>query len=104
MGRRATRYDHRDANESPLLKAAREMGVTIERAPPLDNWGWFPKLVQWIPIEVKNPDGKNRFERSQKDFMRRCDLTGAPYFVWRTIDDVVRDCNLRTLRREHAAV
>jgi hypothetical protein len=85
---------HRDANEPKLLAAAAKCGALWVQAGPLDGWvrpvsGRYPR--QWIPVEIKNPDGKNRYEKSQIEFMDLCNAIGAPYFTWRTTDDVVCD-------------
>lgn len=89
-----TRHNKRDANESDLLREVRKIGCDWVEAGPLDGWAWspcgrFPK--QWIPVEVKNPAGRNRLQPGQSEFIAHSAATGRPYFIWRTLDDCIRD-------------
>lgn len=88
------RRNKRDANESDLLTEVRKIGCDWHEAGPLDGWVWapcgrFPR--QWVPVEVKNPGGRNRFQDGQKEFIALCEQTRRPHFVWRTLDDCIRD-------------
>lgn len=86
MSRRATRYNHRDGNETLIVAALAAMGVDWVEAPPLDGWCF---LGQWIPVEIKNPNGRNRKTDSQNDFIDACERDGKPYRIWRSANDAV---------------
>jgi hypothetical protein len=100
VGRHATRYNNRDANERTLLDVAAHMGVEFLEAPPLDGWVF---IQRFIPVEIKNPDGKAKpgrkgeFRESQETFIERCKRNGWPYLIWRTTGDVINSIN--ALRR-----
>jgi hypothetical protein len=90
--RRYTR-NRRDANEQGLLFLAHRLGATWVEAGPLD--GWIAHRGRWICVEIKNPDGRNRLQPSQEAFLSTCQQQGAPVYVWRTEDDVLRDLQAR---------
>lgn len=98
MPRRA--YNNRDDNEPALLDTLDEMKAEWVEAGPLDGWVF---VQHWIPVEIKNPEGKSRpgrkgeFRQKQIDFIAKCKLTGRPYLVWRTSEDVIDTVN--ALRR-----
>jgi len=77
----------RDANEPALVKFARQIGAHLELAPPLDWWCFW--RGQWTPVEIKNPDGLNRYTDEQILFLARCKERNAPVWTWRTEDDVL---------------
>ena len=79
----------RDANESDLFHVAEQLAAVLVRAPPLDAWSYYRGL--WVPVEVKNPEGLNRYTRAQERFIQLCAIAGAPMFTWRTSSDVLRD-------------
>lgn len=87
MNRRATRYDHRDGTEPAILEALASMGVAVYKAPPLDLLIW---LGYWVPVECKTATG--RLTPGQKDFIADCVAAGRPYYLWRSVDDAIRDC------------
>lgn len=87
MNRRATRYDHRDANEPTILEALIRMGVAVYKSAPLDLLVF---TGSWVPTEIKTEDG--RLTPGQKDFIADCIAAGRPYYLWRSVDDCVRDC------------
>jgi hypothetical protein len=94
--KRATRYENRDANESPLLEVVAKCGGTWEWGRPLDGWVYAPRgrfPCQWVPCEIKNAEGKNRFQDSQLEFFARALRLEQPFYVWRTADDVLIDLN-----------
>jgi hypothetical protein len=86
-GRYATRHNHRDANEGQLVLAAEQIGAGWIEAGPLD--GWTVHKGVWVPVEIKNPQGRNRYQRGQAEFITLCGRIGAPVFTWRTVDDVI---------------
>ncbi len=58
----------RDANEPDIRKALHKAGVqTWPLDKPMDLLCFWRK--QFFLLEVKNPDGKNRVEESQQEFM-----------------------------------
>lgn len=90
------RRNRRDENEPALFKVARRLGAIIEKQGPLD--AWVNAAGEWFPVEVKDPKrlgDADEFEPTQLAFMSRCQLQGAKFRVWRTADDVVRDCGWR---------
>lgn len=76
----------RDANEPELVRLARLLGVLMEKHPPLDWWAFY--RGQWIPVEIKNPDGRNRLTDKQVLFLARAKERDAPVWIWRSEDDV----------------
>jgi hypothetical protein len=80
-------FNNRDDNEPELKLYAEAMGMNVFEGGPLDLW--IPWLGGgFLPVEVKNPNGRNRFQSSQEDFMALCDSMGWHYATWRTVDDV----------------
>lgn len=86
MSRYATRFNKRDANEAPILDALEAMGVNWIEAGPLD--GWINVAGQWIPCEIKMPDG--RFTAGQKAFIDICKAFSWPHVVWRTPEEAIQ--------------
>lgn len=80
-------YNHRDANEPALKAVAERLGAVIVEGGPLDLWAYARGL--WVPVEVKNPEGRNRLQPSQVEFRQLCERIGAPTWLWRTADDVI---------------
>lgn len=78
--------NHRDGNEADLLEVFAKVGGSWKQGGPLDGWALF--RGDWIPTEIKNPKGKNRYRKSQLEFIAWCIANNAPYWVWRTEDDV----------------
>ena len=91
---RATRHNHRDANEAHLLALAYQLGLDWVEAGPLDGLVW---LGQWMPVEIKNPKGRNRLQPGQRAFITLCVAQGRPYAVWREENDVIHAANLRAI-------
>jgi len=87
----------RDDNEAELVRVAESLGALWIEGEPLDGWvhsSWHG----WVPVEVKQPSRRGRkyeFEKSQMDFFKWCESVGAAYWVWYTVDDVLRDLNAR---------
>lgn len=81
----------RDDNEPELIKVARAIGAQMECSGPLDWWCFFRH--RWTPVEIKNPEGKNKYTDEQVLFLIRCKEREAPVWTWRTADDVIRDLN-----------
>lgn len=79
----------RDINEGELIALARQLGAEFEKAPPLDWWCGF--RGRWVPLEIKNLDGRNRYTDAQTRFQIRCNERQLPMWVWRTESDVYRD-------------
>lgn len=94
-GRHATRHNQRDDNEPAILRVLKQMSVEWIEAGPLDGWIY---IGQWIPVEIKNPEGKNRFRPGQKLFVESCQALGRPHMVWRGASDVIADV---TTARQH---
>jgi hypothetical protein len=83
----------RDANESPLVALARMIGAEFEMIGPLDWWVGF--RGRWVPLEIKNIDGKNEYTDKQVRFLIRCKERQLPVWTWRTEADVYRDLGAR---------
>jgi hypothetical protein len=81
----------RDANEGPLVTLARRLGAHWMQIGPLDGWVWVERFDRWVPVEVKNPEGKNKYTPAQKRFLADCAAMNAPVWTWRTESDVLRD-------------
>lgn len=84
------RFDaRRDANEGPLVSAARQLGAQMERTGPLDWWcGW---RGAWFPVEVKTAKGK--YTDAQVLFLARCKEHNTPVHTWRNLIDVMVSLN-----------
>ena len=78
----------RDANEGALISLARQIGAEFEKIGPLDFWVGF--RGRWVPLEIKNPDGKNQYTESQIRFLARCVERQLPVWTWREEGDVYR--------------
>lgn len=83
----------RDANEPGLVKVARQLGAQMECFPPLDWWAFNRGC--WVPVEIKNPEGRNKYTDEQVLFLARCKERGSPVWTWRTTEDVVKSFNGR---------
>lgn len=83
----------RDANEPQLVELARMLGAHMECTGPLDWWCYWRGA--WIPVEIKNPDGRNRYTPEQIKFLARCKERGAPVWTWREEADVYRSLGAR---------
>lgn len=85
--------NHRDDNEPELVKKALEVGAHWVEAGPLDGWvGWRGR---WYPCEIKNVDGRNRFQEVQLSFIKQVTLRGLPVWVWRNAQDVYSSLGVR---------
>lgn len=83
----------RDLNEPELLEAAEKCGAWWTEAGPLDGWIFHPR-IGFMPVEIKNPKRKGtkkEFTPLQKKFFEACTLSNSKYWIWRTVDDVLRD-------------
>jgi hypothetical protein len=89
VNRRASRYNHRDANEPVILQALEQAGVYYVQAGPLDLWVW---LGAWTPVEIKVAKGK--LTAGQKAFISSCELFGRPYRIWRTPNEAIEAVNV----------
>ncbi len=79
----------RDANEGPLIAAARQIGAQMEQKGPLDWWcGW---RGSWFPVEIKTAKGK--YTDEQVLFLARCKEHGMPVHTWRNLIDVLNSLN-----------
>lgn len=90
--RRSKQTTRRDANEPELLKAAARCGLIWQQGEPLDGWCWHAR-TGWQPVEIKLPKG--RLRPSQAIFIAQCEAMGAPYAVWRNVDDVLEFAKVR---------
>lgn len=79
----------RDGNEGPLLAIARQMGARVKLSGPLDAWVHTAKLG-WFPVEIKDPDGRNRLTPDQVDFVEWCQAWKMPVAIWRYTSDVIK--------------
>lgn len=87
------RWNRRDQNEPEIVAAAEKLGAMWWESPPLDGFIWHVS-TGWIPVEIKQPHRKghaSEFEKSQLEFFEWCKARGGKYFVWYTVDDVIRD-------------
>lgn len=87
----------RDANQGPLVDAARELGAQWEQFGPLDGWiGW---RGAWFPVEIKLPDGPRggrsdrHYTPAQVKFIARCKEHNTPVHTWRNLIDVMVSLN-----------
>ena len=88
-----TRWNHRDLNEPALVSAAEKLGATWWEFPPLDGWIWRMD-TGFVPVEIKRPSRRghaSEFTPAQKEFLAFCKATGGAYWIWYTVDDVLRD-------------
>lgn len=76
----------RDDNEPSLIRIAKQFGALWVQAPPLDGWIRFREC--WTPVEIKNPDGRNRYTPAQVKFLALCKEQGVPVWTWRSNLDV----------------
>ncbi len=83
----------RDANEGPLVRLARSLGALLVQAGPLDWWMWW--RGRWVPVEIKNREGRNRYTDIQVEFLAAAGERGAPVLTWRDESDVLRDLGAR---------
>lgn len=83
----------RDDNEPTLISFARQIGADFEKVGPLDWWCGF--RGKWVPLEIKNIDGKNEYTDKQVRFLIRCKERQLPVWTWRTEADVMRDLGAR---------
>lgn len=87
LWRRAVR---RDANEATIFKLARAMGWLIyPTSKPVDAIGLF--RGRWHVIEVKTEEGK--LTQAQKGFSVDVACAHGELLIWRTCDDVLKDCD-----------
>ncbi len=76
-----------DANEKEIVDALEAAGcVVVPIGKPVDLL--VGRLGVTHLLEVKNPDGKNRLEPAQRDFI--AEWNGRPVVVVRTIDEALR--------------
>lgn len=74
-----------------MLELWRSLGGDWEQVGPMDGWAIAPGQKLWMPTEVKTPGPKeNRFQAKQLSFIKRCELRGWPYWVWKVEADVLR--------------
>ena len=95
------RYNHntRDLNEQELVKTAQALGLQWLQDGPLDGWAWHPRERRWMPVEIKRPEREgmaHEYTPMQRRFFTWCRERNAPWWVWRTIADVIRDAGGRT--------
>jgi hypothetical protein len=76
----------RDGNEPELVRTARQVGAFMVQVGPLDWWACF--RGRWYPVEIKNPEGKNKLTDAQVLFLADCRQYAAPVWIWRTEADV----------------
>jgi len=76
----------RDTVESGLIALAERLGALIVQAGPFDLWCCHRGI--WRPVEIKSPRGQ--YTQAQKRFLYRCQLAGAPAWLWRCEEDVLK--------------
>jgi hypothetical protein len=84
----------RDANELALITVAKALGGEWLEEGPLDGWVWIARQRRWMPVEIKLPEREGQaheYTPMQKRFFTWCRERCAPWFVWRTNADVIRD-------------
>jgi len=81
----------RDDNEDVLLETAYCLGMHFEPCGPLDGWILYRRI--WLPVEIKNPKGRNRYTPRQLKFIERCKNAGVSVHTWRTEQDVIHSAN-----------
>lgn len=84
----------KDRNHAALVALAERLGMTFYVAPPLDGWAYNPRRKLWMCVEIKHPDREghaDEYTPLQRRFFERCKADNAPWWVWRTEADVVRD-------------
>jgi hypothetical protein len=81
----------RDANESPLIMLATQLGAVFEKLGPLDWWCGY--RGRWIPLEIKTDEGT--YTPKQINFIARCKARDLPVWTWRSEADVMRDLGAR---------
>lgn len=94
------RYSHntRDANEAELVGLAARLGGAWREDGPLDGWIFVPRLARWMPVEIKRPEREglaDEYTKGQRQFIAWAKAHGAPWWVWRTSEDVLRDLGAR---------
>jgi hypothetical protein len=90
----------RDANERELVQTAERLGACWREAPPLDGLCWVPRLGKWMPVEIKLPEREGlsgEYTPAQRQFLAWCERNHAPHWVWRTIQDVMRDLGVANI-------
>jgi hypothetical protein len=85
---RVRRTQHRDANEPVVVDALERCGFAVDALP---GGKGVPDLLlsrrgRWYVAEVKNPQGKNRVENTQREF---ADRHHAPVHILRTAEDAI---------------
>jgi hypothetical protein len=93
LSRHATRFNKRDQNETLITSTLAQMGIDWNEGGPLD--GWIFLKGKWVPVEVKNPLGRNRLQPAQDTFIAACEGLGRPYLVLRTREDAIAAINGR---------
>jgi hypothetical protein len=80
----------RDANDSELVKIARQMGAQLW---PLDTPCDYLLLwrQRWYPVEIKVKKGT--YTDAQKTFRTNVFAAGGAILTWRSSEDVVNDLN-----------
>ena len=76
-----------DGNRATIVEAARKCGMLVKDIrKPVDLLVFINP--HWWPVEIKNPDGKNRYTKDQVDFLATALHYNAPVLTWRTTADV----------------
>ena len=94
MGMKRHNRNTRDANEAALLTVARTLGADWLEEGPLDGWLWVARQQRWVPVEIKKPEREghaHEYTPAQRRFFTWCKACNAPWLVWRTTADVIRD-------------
>lgn len=72
-----------DANQAKIVKELRDLGYSVE----LDHDDLLvAKDGRMVWVEVKNPDGRNRLQKKQKDLLENWP---GPYLIARSTQDIV---------------
>lgn len=79
-----------DANEAALVAAFQAQGCIVRRiGQPLDLLVGYRH--RWCLVEIKNPDGRNRLQKTQADFIATCKQAYLPVYV---VSDDLAVCNV----------
>lgn len=111
MKYRTPPHNSRDAIEGQIVEALAKIGIEWSECGPLDGWIPVSRFMhrvhqRWscgqaplyqpllVPVELKDPARRNKadkFTKQQKAFMAYCERNNVPYFVWHSVDEMLRD-------------
>lgn len=87
------RLIHRsDANASPMLTLARQLGLLIAVIERPVDWLVWDGFSHWQIAEIKSHRGT--YTEAQKTFLAQAAARNAPVLTWRSESDIVEYCNV----------